>query len=160
VAAGHHRVRQHHVVAGIAADGDELPRQGDLALGVPGAQQWVNDLPNAENKKFVEDYRKKYPGLRPSFYGAQSYDAVGLINSAVTAVKGDLTKKDEMRKEMEKANFKSVRGDFKYGKNHIPIQNFYLQDVVKDAEGQLVLKTVATIVKDDQDRFADKCPMK
>ena len=137
-----------------------LPLQKDNAIGVPGAQQWVNDLPNAENKKFVEDYRKKFPGLRPSFYGAQSYDAVGLINSAVVAVKGDLTKKDEMKAAMEKADFKSVRGPFKYGKNHIPIQNFYLQDVVKDAEGQLVLKTVATIVKDDQDRFADKCPMK
>ena len=137
-----------------------LPLQKDNAIGVPGAQQWVNDLPNAENKKFVEDYRKNFQGLRPSFYGAQSYDAVGLINSAVVAVKGDLTKKDEMKAAMEKADFKSVRGPFKYGKNHIPIQNFYLQDVVKDAEGQLVLKTVATIVKDDQDRFADKCPMK
>ena len=52
-----------------------LPLQKENAIGVPGAQQWVNDLPNAENKKFVEDYRKKYTGLRPTFYGAQSYDA-------------------------------------------------------------------------------------
>ena len=37
-----------------------LPLQKENALGVPGAQQWVNDLPNAENKKFVADYRKKY----------------------------------------------------------------------------------------------------
>jgi len=137
-----------------------LPLQKENAIGIPGAQEWVNDLPNAENKKFVEDYRKKYPGLRPTYYGAQSYDAAQLINSAVVAVKGDTAKKDEMKAEMEKANFKSLRGPFKYGKNHIPIQNFYLQDVVKDADGQLSLKTVATIVKDDQDRFADKCPMK
>jgi len=137
-----------------------LPLQKDLALGVPGAQQWVNDLPNEANKKFVADYMKKYPGKRPSFYGAQSYDAANLINSAVMAVKGDLTKKDAMKAEMEKVNFKSVRGSFKYGNNHIPIQNFYLQDVVKDAEGQLALKTVATIVENDQDRFHDKCPMK
>jgi branched-chain amino acid transport system substrate-binding protein len=136
-----------------------LPRQGDLALGVPGAQQWVNDLPNDANKKFVGDYQKKHPGLSPTFYGAQTYDAIGLINSAVVAVKGDLTKKDEMRKEMEKANFKSVRGNFKYGKNHIPIQNFYLQDVVKNAEGKLVLKTVATIVENNQDRFVNECNM-
>ena len=136
-----------------------LPRQGDLALGVPGAQQWVNDLPNEANKKFVGDYQKKHPGLSPTFYGAQTYDAIGLINSAVVAVKGDLTKKDEMRKEMEKANFKSVRGNFKYGKNHIPIQNFYLQDVVKNAEGKLVLKTVATIVENNQDRFVNECNM-
>src|SRR5207253_674231 len=127
-----------------------LPLQKDNAIGVPGAQEWVNDLPNEENKRFVADYRKKYTGLRPTFYGAQSYDAAGLINSAVVAVKGDTSKKDEMKAEMEKANFKSVRGPYKYGKNHIPIQNFYLQDVVKDAEGQLALKTVATIVKEDQ----------
>jgi branched-chain amino acid transport system substrate-binding protein len=65
-----------------------------------------------------------------------------------------------MKAEMEKANFKSVRGAFKFGNNHIPIQDFYLQDVVKDADGQLALKTVATIVKDSQDGFHDKCPMK
>ncbi|MGT2438814.1 ABC transporter substrate-binding protein [Bradyrhizobium betae] len=137
-----------------------LPLQKDNALGVPGAQEWVNDLPNEQNKRFVADYRKKYTGLRPTYYGAQAYDAAQLINSAVVAVKGDTSKKDAMKAEMEKANFKSLRGPFKYGKNHIPVQNFYLQDVVKDGEGQLSLKTVATIVENDQDRFHDKCAMK
>jgi branched-chain amino acid transport system substrate-binding protein len=141
-------------------DETTLPRQKDLALGVPGAQEWVNDLPNAQNKKFVADYVKKYNGTRPSFYGAQSYDAANLINSAVVAVKGDTSKKEDMRKEMEKANFQSLRGPFKYGNNHMPIQNFYLQDAVKDAAGNFVLKTVTTIVENDQDRFHDKCPMK
>jgi len=136
-----------------------LPRQGDNAIGVPGAQQWVNDLPNDANKKFVADYHVKYKGS-PSFYGAQSYDAANLINSAVVAVNGDLSKKDEMVKAMAKADFKSVRGAFRYGNNHFPIQNFYLQNVVKDQTDKLVLKTVATIVSDDQDRFHDKCPMK
>jgi branched-chain amino acid transport system substrate-binding protein len=137
-----------------------LPLQKDLAIGVPGAQEWVNDLPNAANKKFVADYEKKYPGKKPSFYGAQSYDAANLIDSAVVATKGKLSDKAAVQKALEKANFKSVRGGFKYGNNHIPIQNFYLQDAVKDAKGDFVLKTVATIVKDDQDKFHDKCPMK
>jgi branched-chain amino acid transport system substrate-binding protein len=137
-----------------------LPLQKENALGVPGAQEWVNDLPNEQNKRFVADYRKKYPNLRPTYYGAQAYDAAQLINSAVVAVKGDTSKKDAMKAEMEKANFKSLRGPFKYGKNHIPVQSFYLQDVVKDGEGQLSLKTVATIVENDQDRFHDKCAMK
>jgi len=137
-----------------------LPRQKELALGVPGAQEWVNDLPNDANKKFVADYIKKYSGSRPSFYGAQSYDAVNLINSAVVATKGNLSDKEALRKAMEKANFKSVRGGFKFGHNHMPIQNFYLQEAVKDAKGDFVLKTVATIVKDNQDQFHDKCPMK
>ncbi len=136
-----------------------LPLQKDLALGVPGAQQWVNDLPFDANKKFVSGFREKYK-TSPTFYASQSYDAAQLINSAVVAAKGDLTKKDVMRDEMRKANFPSVRGPYKYGNNHIPIQNFYLQDVVKNADGSLGLKTVATIVKDSQDRFASKCPMK
>jgi branched-chain amino acid transport system substrate-binding protein len=135
-----------------------LPRLKDLAMGVPGAQQWVNDLPNDANKKFVADYIAKYKS-RPSFYGAQSYDAAMLLNSAVTAVNGDLSKKEEIRKAMEKADFKSVRGNFKFGNNHIPIQNFYLQDVVKEGD-EYVLKTVATIVENYQDRFHDRCPMK
>jgi branched-chain amino acid transport system substrate-binding protein len=135
-----------------------LPRLKDLAMGVPGAQQWVNDLPNEANRKFVADYIAKYK-TRPSFYAAQSYDAAMLLNSAVAAVDGDLSKKEEMRKAMEKADFKSVRGNFKFGNNHVPIQNFYLQDVVKEGDNY-VLKTVATIVENYQDRFHDRCPMK
>jgi branched-chain amino acid transport system substrate-binding protein len=137
-----------------------LPLQKENALGILGAQVWVNDLPNEQNTRFVADYRKRHPGLRPSFYGAQAYDAAQLINSAVVAVKGDLSQKDAMKAEMEKVNFKSVRGSYKYGNNHVPIQSFYLIDVVKDASGEPSLKTVTTIVKDDQDRFHDKCPMK
>jgi branched-chain amino acid transport system substrate-binding protein len=140
-------------------DAITLPLQKDLALGVPGAQEWVNDLPNDANKKFVADFRAKHKNY-PSFYGAQSYDAANFANSAVVAVNGDLSKKDAMRAEMRKANYASVRGPYKYGNNQFPIQNFYLQDVVKDAEGNFTLKTVTTIVKDSQDQFHEKCPMK
>ena len=140
-------------------DETTLPLQKDLALGVPGAQEWVNDLPNAANKKFVADFHKKY-NHGPSFYGAQTYDAANLINSAVVALKGDLSDKKAVQKSLEKADFKSVRGSFRFGNNHIPIQNFYLQVAVKDKAGNYALKTEATIVKDSQDRFHDKCPMK
>jgi branched-chain amino acid transport system substrate-binding protein len=143
----------------FTVDAITLPLQKDLALGVPGTQQWVNDLPNDANKKFVGDFRAKHKNY-PSFYAAQSYDAANLVNSAVVAAGGDLTKKDAMRAEMRKANYASVRGTYRYGNNHFPIQNFYLQDVVKDAEGSLTLKTVATIWRENQDQFHDKCPMK
>jgi len=140
-------------------DSITLKLQKDLALGVPGAQHWVNDLPNEANKKFVGDFRKKF-GTYPTFYAAQTYDAINLINSGVTAVSGDLSKKDDIRAAFRKASYASVRGPYKYGNNHFPIQNFYLQDVVKGADGELTLKTVATIVKDSQDKHHDKCPMK
>jgi branched-chain amino acid transport system substrate-binding protein len=134
-----------------------LPRLKDLAVGIPGAQHWVNDLPNPTNKKYVADYKAKYKS-NPAFYGSQTYDAVALIDSGLKAVKGDMSKKDALRKALEKANFKSVRGNFKFGPNHVPIQNFYLQDAVKDGDDYR-LKTVATIVENVQDKHWQKCKM-
>jgi len=134
-----------------------LPRLKDLAVGIPGAQQWVNDLPNPTNKKYVADYKAKYKSS-PSFYGSQTYDAAALIDSGLKAVNGDMSKKAELRKALEKADFKSVRGNFKFGPNHMPVQNFYLQDVMKDGEDYR-LKTVATIVENDQDKHWQKCKM-
>jgi branched-chain amino acid transport system substrate-binding protein len=140
-------------------DALSLPRLGDLAVGVPGAQHWVNDLPNEPNKKFVADFRAKYRRY-PSFYAAQAYDSAKLIDSAVAAAKGDLVKKEAMRDAMRKASYASVRGPYRYGNNHFPIQNFYLQETVKDADGAFTLKTVATALKDHQDRYHAQCTMK
>jgi branched-chain amino acid transport system substrate-binding protein len=140
-------------------DETTLPLQKDLALDVPGVQEWVNDLPNPANRKFVADFRARY-GYAPSIYAAQAYDAANLINGAVVAVKGNLADKDGMRDEMRKANYDSVRGPYKYGNNHFPIQNFYLHETAKNADGTYGLKTVGTVVKDGQDRYHDKCPMR
>jgi branched-chain amino acid transport system substrate-binding protein len=145
--------------SGFTIDDLSLPRLKDLAVGNPSAMMWVSDLPNDANKKFVADFKAKYKTI-PSFYGADTYDAVALINSAVTAVKGDLANKEGMRQEMEKADFKSVKGGFKFGNNHLPIQNFYLEEARKDDDGSYSLHTLSTIVKDDQDAYHSQCPMK
>src|SRR5580698_5545066 len=143
----------------FSIDAITLPEQGELALGTLGAQEWVNDLPNEQNKRYVEDFKKKYK-VYPSYYGAQSYDAIMLIASAAEALKGDLSNKDKVRAEMKKASFKSLRGDFKFGKNNFPIENFYIQETVKDAAGMMTVKTIATAVKDAVDPYAAKCSMK
>jgi branched-chain amino acid transport system substrate-binding protein len=143
----------------FSIDAITLPQQGDLALGSLGAQEWVNDLPNEQNKRYVADFKKKY-GTYPSYYGAQSYDAIMLIASAVNALKGDISNKDKVRAELAKANFKSLRGDFKFNTNHFPIQNFYIQETVKDPDGKLTVKTIATAVKEGKDPYYQKCSMK
>ncbi len=134
----------------FSIDAITLPQQGELALGTFGAQEWVNDLPNEQNKRYVADFKKKY-NVYPSYYGAQSYDAIMLIASAAEALKGDLSNNDKVRAELAKANFKSLRGDFKYNTNHFPIQNFYIQEAVKDPAGMMTVKTIATAVKDAKD---------
>ena len=143
----------------FSIDAITLPLQKELALGTLGAQEWVNDLPNDANKKYVADFKKKH-GVYPSYYGAQSYDAIMLIASAAEALKGDVSDKSKVRTEMKKANFKSVRGDFKYNTNQFPIQNFYIQEAVKDPEGMMTVKTIATAMKDAKDPFYEKCSMK
>ncbi|HEY6719561.1 MAG TPA: ABC transporter substrate-binding protein, partial [Reyranella sp.] len=143
----------------FSIDAITLPQQGELALGTLGAQEWVNDQPNEQNKRYVADFKKKH-NVYPSYYGAQSYDAIMLIASAAEALKGDLSNKDKVRAELKKANFKSLRGDFKYNTNNFPIENFYIQETVKDPQGMMTVKTIATAVKDAKDPYYEKCPMK
>jgi len=142
----------------FTVDSLSLPRLKDLAEGSLMTQFWAPDLDNTVNKRFVADYRKK-TGRYPTFYAAQSYDTIMLINSAVTAVGGDLSNKDGMRNAMRKANFPSVRGPFKYGNNHFPIQNFYLRKVVKDADGNFTTSIVKTVYTNHQDPYAKDCKM-
>jgi branched-chain amino acid transport system substrate-binding protein len=141
------------------ADAITLPQIKDIALGSLSTQSWVQDLDNPVNKRFVADFRRKH-GRYPSYYAAQHYDAAMLINSAVVAVKGDLAKKDAMREAMRKADFPNTRGKFRYNNNQFPIQNFYLQEVVKDGEGNLTMKMLETVFTEHGDIYASKCAMK
>jgi len=127
-------------------------------LGSENTQFWSPDLDNAQNQKFVSDFREKY-GRYPSFYAAQSYDSIFLINSAAEALGGDLSDTDAVRAAMEKADFPSVRGAFTYGKNHMPIQNFYARKVVEDADGNWTTEITATVLKDHQDSYVDECKL-
>jgi branched-chain amino acid transport system substrate-binding protein len=139
-------------------DSLSLPRQKDAAVGVIGALQWGADLNNDANKKFVSDFEAKFK-TEPSFYAAQSYDAANLIASAVAAVKGNLKDKAAVQKALEKANFKSVRGAFKFDTDHYPIQNFYMQEVVKTGD-KYTLKTIATAIENSRNVHVGDCPMK
>ena len=117
---------------------------------------WGPGLKNPQNARFVEGFLKKY-GRYPSFYAAQSYDSIFLINSAVEAVGGNLQDRDGMRAVMEKANFPSVRGSFSYGANHFPIQNFYLLEVVDDGNGNWTTEIRSTVFENHQDTYAADC---
>jgi len=127
-------------------------------LGSKNTQEWSPDMDNPANKRFVGDYLKKY-GKYPSFYGAQAYDSIMLIKSAVEATGGNLKDKDALRKALMAADFDSVRGRYTYGNNHMPIQNFYLREVVEDSEGRWTTKIVSTVYKNHQDPHAKDCKM-
>jgi branched-chain amino acid transport system substrate-binding protein len=143
---------------------DELsiPAVKHAALGQYETRIWSPDLKNPANQKFVADYAKKYGGKQPSFYGAQSYDGIMLIDSAVRAVKGNLADKKGMVAAMRKANFNSVRGKFTYNHNHFPIENFYLLKAVAGATpgGDPVMEIQKTVFSNYKDSYAKDCKMK
>jgi branched-chain amino acid transport system substrate-binding protein len=140
-------------------DGIGLPAMGDAALGVVSGTFWGPDFANPTNQKFVKDFEAKYKRI-PSQYAAQAYDSALLLDSALRKVKGDVTDKKAMQAALKAADFKSVRGDFKFNNNNFPIQDLHMFEAVKDAQGRYTLKTIATPLKADKDAFAEKCAMK
>ncbi len=143
---------------------DELsiPAVKHAALGQLETRYWSQDLKNEANAKFVGDYRKKYSGKTPSFYAAQTYDGILLIDSAVRAVKGNLADKKGMIAAMRKADFKSTRGKFTYGQNHFPVQNFYLLKAVAGASptADPVMEIQKTVFSNYKDSYGKDCKMK
>ncbi|QDC11241.1 ABC transporter substrate-binding protein [Oceanicola sp. D3] len=129
----------------------------EAVLGSQTTQEWDPTLDNAANKKFVTDFKAKF-GTYPSYYAAQSYDSIMLIASAVAKV-GNTEDKDAIRAALKAAEFDSVRGDFKFGTNNIPVQDFYLREVVADADGTWTTKVVSTVFEDHVDSFAAECSM-
>jgi branched-chain amino acid transport system substrate-binding protein len=143
----------------FTVDETTLPAIGDAADGNYEVGFWSPDLDNPRNKEFIAAFRQKYNYL-PSFYGAQSFDAITMIDHAVKAAKGDLADKQGMIAALEKADFPSVRGPFKYNKNHFPIENFYLLKIVKDSDGNYARKIQKTVFADHADSYAGECKMK
>lgn len=141
------------------ADESTFPALGDIPLGMITTSNWSPELDNAANKAFVDAYMKKH-GIRPTSMAAMGYDTIMLIAGAVADAKGKIEDKDAFRAALRKASFQSVRGPFKFNQNHFPIQNYYLNQVAKDASGRLYNKLLGVAIKDSVDAFHQKCPMK
>jgi branched-chain amino acid transport system substrate-binding protein len=135
---------------------DVLPAIGDAALGVKNSASWSPDLDNEANKQFVEAFKEKY-GRIPSVYAAQAYDTANLIISA--AAKASVEDAEAFRAALKEADFESVRGDFEFGPNNHPIQDIYVREVVKNEEGALTNKIIATAFEDHKDAYAEQCQM-
>ena len=152
---------QFPVYSVFTVDEISLPALKHAALGQYETRIWSPDLKNPANEKYVSDYRKKFAGKMPSFYGAQTYDGIMLIDSAVKAVKGNLSDKKGMIAAMRKADVHSVRGKFAYNHTHFPIQNFYLLKAVAGPSGQdPVMEIQKTVFSNHKDSYEKECKMK
>jgi len=144
------------VLSAFTVDESTLPAQQDAAIGMFGGADWAPNLDNAESKKFVAAYEGAY-NVVPGTYAMQAYDTAMLIDSAVKAVKGDLGNKDAVASALRKADFVSLRGNFKFNTNGYPIQDFYLTKVAKRPDGKFQTEIVQKIFENYGDRYAKDC---
>jgi branched-chain amino acid transport system substrate-binding protein len=139
-------------------DNTTLPALGEDAVGLIKTSFWNEESDNPVNRRFVAEFQKKY-GRNAAEYAVQSYDTIMLLDSAIRAVNGRIEDKPAFLSALKKADFKSVRGSFRFNNNNFPIQDYYVGRIVKEA-GRVRAKNDELVLKDHGDAYASQCPLK
>jgi branched-chain amino acid transport system substrate-binding protein len=142
----------------FTVDEATLPAQGEAALGFFSGANWAPNMENEQNRRFVRDMEAQFNYV-PATYAAQSYDAAMLLDSAVRRVGGNLADKNALRQAVAAADFRSVRGAFRFGANQYPVQDFWLCQVVRRPDGRFQTQTVRRVLEANVDPWAGECRM-
>jgi branched-chain amino acid transport system substrate-binding protein len=143
-------------LSAFTVDESTLPAQQDAAIGMLGGSNWAPNLETPETRKFVAAYEAAYNSV-PGSYAMHAYDTALLIDSAVKAAGGKVENRNAVRAALRKADFKSLRGDFRFGANGFPIQDFYLVKVAKRPDGKFQTEIVEKVFDDYTDAYAKEC---
>ncbi|SDI36290.1 ABC transporter substrate-binding protein [Lutimaribacter saemankumensis] len=145
------------VLSEPSTDAVVLNAVGEAAVGITATAHWNRDFDNESNKAFVAAWDEKYD--RPiTYYASQGYDTGLLIASALRQT-GGVDDIDALREAIRKADFASVRGEFKFGKNQHPVHNWYQLDIVAGDDGKPVAVTKEVLLENYGDSYADQCEM-
>ena len=124
--------------AGFLTEPDVLPAQGKSALGVITGHFYTPVLDNPTNQRFVKEFREKFGGKMPDGFACQGYDTAEVIVRALKAVNGNTQDKMKLVEAIEKSEFDSPRGRFRFDpKSHNVIQPFIYVREVKEVAGGL-----------------------
>jgi branched-chain amino acid transport system substrate-binding protein len=145
-------------LSAFTVDESTLPAQQDAAVGLFGGSNWAPNLDRPENKTFVAAYEKTFNSV-PGSYAMHAYDTAMLVDRAVKATSASVTDKGALRRALRKADFKSLRGDFKFNVNGFPIQDFYLVKVAKRPDGKFQTEIIEKVFDDYGDVYAKECPL-
>lgn len=146
-------------LSAFTTDESTLPAQKDDAVGFLAGANWAPNADNPQSKAFVAAYEAAYNSV-PGTYAMQAYDAAMLIDSALKKTAGKVTDRNAVRAALKAADFKSLRGKFKFGANHYPVQDFYLVRVAKRADGKYQTEIADRVFADYTDVYAAECAMK
>ncbi|HET9735417.1 MAG TPA: ABC transporter substrate-binding protein [Burkholderiales bacterium] len=142
----------------FTVDETTLPALKESAIGQWETKFWSPDLKVPASEKYVAYFRKKY-GYTPSFYGAQSYDGMMLIDSAVRMNKGSLKDTKAVVAAMRKADYDSIRGKFQWNVNQHPIQDYYLIRAEKRPGGDVEMRIQRKVFEKHKDAYYQDCKM-
>ncbi|AXF05635.1 ABC transporter substrate-binding protein [Paraburkholderia hospita] len=144
-----------NTIEGTAADA-----MGAAAIGAVVGDTWTPGAPGTESKNFVQAFEKRF-GRSPSPYAAFSYDAAMLLDAAIRVVKGNTADHKALTAAIKNAQFRSLRGNFRFGRNNFPIQDYSIYQVIKDNSGKPDFRLLqANVLKDQSDAYVQQCTLK
>lgn len=130
--------------SGFMVESDVLPSQGRDALGILSSLHYLDTLDNAENRKFVADYRARFKEY-PSVYSEYGYVAARCFHEAIQRVDGNTQDKDKLRAAMREVQFNAPRGPFSFNPiTQNSIHNIYIREVA-EVDGRIANKVISTI---------------
>ena len=147
------------LVTQLSLDQTLMPAIGDAALGIYVSSVWSELLPNAANTRFVADFRRAYHRT-PATYAATAYDGARLLDAVLTATGGKFSDADALRKAIETTHFDSVRGNFRFNRNHFPVQDIFMTEIGKVPGGGYEFVPRQTVFINHEDAYVGQCPMK
>ena len=134
---------------GDVLDDEQLNAMGDVVLGMINSHNYSAAHDSPENKKYVADFEKANPGMRPNFMSVGGYDGIALIYKALEKTGGD-TNGAKLLAAMKGMSWTSPRGPISIDPDTRDIvQNVYIRKAEKK-DGQIYNVEFETIpnVKD------------
>ena len=111
---------------GFLTDGT-LEAQGAAAQGMLTTLHYADNLDTPRNNAFRKAFALTYKA-NADVYAVQGYDAAQILAAGLTAVKGDLSKRDALTAAMRKVTVDSPRGKFTISPAGNPVQDIYLRE--------------------------------
>lgn len=132
-------LKQKYPLVGFGPLTDEfiLKAAGPAAQGVISYYSYSPAIDSADNKRFVEAYRKRF-GSEPGVFSFGGYLAARTIIEGAKAVQGDFSDTGRFLAALKAVQFDAPSGKFRFDAHQNAIQNLYIRKVQAGPGGPLV----------------------
>lgn len=135
------------LLSGFACDYDSLPETGNASIGALSMHVWNLDLPNPENKAFVQSYTTQFK-KPPSYLQLFGWDALRAAVAAAERVKGDVEDKEKYAAAFRGLVFASPRGRMSIDEaTGDVVQDLYIRETVAGGRELPKMNVIATLPK-------------